>query len=112
MPEMERKILILAVKPTRLMRVEDFLLFAEGMGKYDVDPRDEIRVEITAEGWLKFHVPVTVKALPKKTAQQRAVELQLAERKKAVAAKEQVPGHVPPARVKRKLKVNTKWRKS
>lgn len=106
----EIKYLVLEVKPTRLMSVEDFMTFMKGLEQYDVNYRDEIRVVITAEGFLKFAVPVTVKPLPKKTPLQRAAEKQIAERKKAVAAGIPVPGHVEPARPKRKIKVKKNWR--
>ena len=75
------------------------------MRNHNVGHRDDVSVEITEEGHLKFYVPVSPAPVPRKTAQQRAVEQQLQERKKAVDAGQEVPGYVPPAKPKRKIRI-------
>lgn len=101
----KQRYLVLDIKPTRQAKVEDFLVFADALRKQGVDFRDDVSVEINEEGHLTFLVPVAPAPVPRQTAQQKAAAAQIAARQNAVKQGEPVPGHVPPAKPKRKMKI-------
>ena len=97
--------LVLAISPNRQITTRDFRLFMEQVAKCEVEDGTDITVKIEQDGTLKFLVPVPPRKLPRKTAQQRKVEAQLARRREQIQNGEDVPGYVPPVKAKRVVKL-------
>lgn len=97
--------LVLAISPNRQITTRDFRLFNERIKESGVADGTDIAVKIEQDGTLKFFVPVPPRKMPKKTAQQKQVEAQLARRREQIENGEDVPGYVPPVRKRKVVKL-------
>jgi hypothetical protein len=102
--------LVLGIGPSRRIKIADFLLFMEELKKHSLSPSEDVSVEITAEGEIKFAVLLPPLIPPQKTPQKKAADKQIAAHKAALQSGEEVPGYVPPAKPRRVIRVLPSWK--
>lgn len=96
---------MLRVPASRLVNTRDFRLFSEAIKQHGVGDGENISVEITEQGELKFWVPVPAEEKPKRTKHQEAVKAQIEGRRAKIANGEEVPGYVPPVPVRKVVRI-------
>jgi hypothetical protein len=94
--------------------IGNFMEYARQLADLGLDPKSKVFFEDTQDGSYIFYVwvpPVKQKRVPGRAKVMKIKEEvaeQIDQRKKAVAAGEEVPGHVPPVKGAKKIRINKK----